>query len=45
MSQFSRNSAVVVLERWTTWPVAFALTELTKADEAKVGKLVKKAVA
>jgi hypothetical protein len=26
------------------WPVAFALTELTAADEAKVGALVKKAV-
>jgi uncharacterized protein YdhG (YjbR/CyaY superfamily) len=26
------------------WPVAFALTELTAADEAKIRKLVKKAV-
>jgi uncharacterized protein YdhG (YjbR/CyaY superfamily) len=25
------------------WPVAFALTDLTAADEAKIGKLVKKA--
>jgi uncharacterized protein YdhG (YjbR/CyaY superfamily) len=27
------------------WPIAYALTELTKADEAKLRKLVKKAVA
>jgi len=26
------------------WPIAFALPELTKADEAKIAKLVKKAV-
>jgi hypothetical protein len=26
------------------WPVAFALTELTAAEEAKIGALVKKAV-
>ena len=26
------------------WPIAFALTELTAADEAKIRKLVKKAV-
>jgi uncharacterized protein YdhG (YjbR/CyaY superfamily) len=26
------------------WPVAFALTELTAADEARIGALVKKAV-
>ena len=26
------------------WPIAFALTELTAADEAKIGALVKKAV-
>jgi hypothetical protein len=26
------------------WPVAFALTELTAADEAKIRKLVKTAV-
>ena len=26
------------------WPVAFALTELTAADEARIGELVKKAV-
>jgi uncharacterized protein YdhG (YjbR/CyaY superfamily) len=28
----------------TMWPVAFALTKLTKADEAKIAKLVKQAV-
>jgi hypothetical protein len=26
------------------WPTAFALTELTAADEARIGALVKKAV-
>ena len=26
------------------WPVAYALTELTAADEARIGALVKKAV-
>ena len=26
------------------WPIAFALTKLTKADEAKIAKLVKQAV-
>jgi len=26
------------------WPVAFALTELTAAEEARIGALVKKAV-
>jgi len=26
------------------WPIAFALTELTAADEARIGALVKKAV-
>jgi uncharacterized protein YdhG (YjbR/CyaY superfamily) len=28
----------------TMWPVAFALTKLTKADETKIAKLVKQAV-
>ena len=28
----------------TMWPVAFALTKLTKADEAKIAKLVRQAV-
>jgi hypothetical protein len=26
------------------WPTAYALTELTAADEARIGALVKKAV-
>ncbi|MDQ6771989.1 MAG: DUF1801 domain-containing protein [Candidatus Dormibacteraeota bacterium] len=32
------------LDEGAVWPVAFALTELTAADEARVGALVKKAV-
>jgi uncharacterized protein YdhG (YjbR/CyaY superfamily) len=32
------------LDEGTVWPVAFALTELTAADEARIGALVKKAV-
>jgi uncharacterized protein YdhG (YjbR/CyaY superfamily) len=32
------------LDNGSMWPVAFALTELTTADEAKLGALVKKAV-
>jgi uncharacterized protein YdhG (YjbR/CyaY superfamily) len=32
------------LDDGSMWPVAFALTELTAADEAKIGALVKKAV-
>jgi uncharacterized protein YdhG (YjbR/CyaY superfamily) len=32
------------LDEGTVWPVAFALKELTVADEAKIGALVKKAV-
>jgi uncharacterized protein YdhG (YjbR/CyaY superfamily) len=32
------------LDEGTMWPVAFALTELTAADEAKIAALVKKAV-
>ena len=32
------------LDEGTMWPVAFALTKLTAADEAWVGALVKKAV-
>jgi uncharacterized protein YdhG (YjbR/CyaY superfamily) len=32
------------LDEGSMWPVAFALTKLTAADEAKIGKLVKKAV-
>jgi uncharacterized protein YdhG (YjbR/CyaY superfamily) len=33
------------LDDGSMWPIAFALPELTKADEAKIAKLVKKAVA
>src|SRR5438067_3614143 len=32
------------LDESTMWPVAFALKELTAADEARIGALVKKAV-
>jgi uncharacterized protein YdhG (YjbR/CyaY superfamily) len=32
------------LDDGTMWPTAFALTELTAADEARIGALVKKAV-
>jgi len=32
------------LDKGAMWPTAFALTELTAADEAKIGALVKKAV-
>jgi uncharacterized protein YdhG (YjbR/CyaY superfamily) len=32
------------LDEGTAWPVAFALKELTAADEARIGALVKKAV-
>jgi uncharacterized protein YdhG (YjbR/CyaY superfamily) len=32
------------LDEGTMWPTAFALTELTAADEARIGALVKKAV-
>jgi uncharacterized protein YdhG (YjbR/CyaY superfamily) len=32
------------LDEGAVWPTAFALTKLTAADEAKIGKLVKKAV-
>ena len=32
------------LDDGSMWPVAYALTELTAADEAKIRKLVKKAV-
>ena len=32
------------LDEDTVWPVAFALKELTAADEARIGALVKKAV-
>jgi len=32
------------LDEGTVWPVAFALKELTAADEARIGALVKKSV-
>jgi uncharacterized protein YdhG (YjbR/CyaY superfamily) len=32
------------LDEGTMWPTAFALTELTAADEARIGALMKKAV-
>ncbi|MGB8005134.1 MAG: DUF1801 domain-containing protein [Gaiellaceae bacterium] len=32
------------LDNGSMWPIAFALPELTPADEAKLGALVKKAV-
>ena len=32
------------LDDGTTWPVSYALTELTAADEARIGALVKRAV-
>ena len=33
------------LDEGAMWPVAFALAELTAADEARIGALVKRAVA
>jgi len=35
---------VANLDEGALWPVAFALTQLTAADEARIGALVKKAV-
>lgn len=32
------------LDDGSMWPVAFALTKLTRGDEARIAKLVKKAV-
>jgi uncharacterized protein YdhG (YjbR/CyaY superfamily) len=32
------------LDEGNMWPIAFALTELTSTEEAKIGALVKKAV-
>jgi uncharacterized protein YdhG (YjbR/CyaY superfamily) len=37
-------SDVANLDEGAMWPTAFALTELTAADEARIGALVKKAV-
>jgi uncharacterized protein YdhG (YjbR/CyaY superfamily) len=36
--------AAAHLDDGTMWPTAFALTELTAADEARIAELVKKAV-
>ena len=33
------------LDEGSMWPIAYALTKLTKADEAKIAKLVRQAVA
>jgi uncharacterized protein YdhG (YjbR/CyaY superfamily) len=35
---------VANLDEGVMWPIAFALTELTAAEEARIGALVKKAV-
>jgi uncharacterized protein YdhG (YjbR/CyaY superfamily) len=37
-------NATANLDEGTMWPTSFALTELTAADEARIGALVKKAV-
>jgi uncharacterized protein YdhG (YjbR/CyaY superfamily) len=37
-------NAAANLDEGTMWPTSFALTELTAADEARIGALVKKAV-
>ena len=39
-----RDLAVLALDDGSIWPIAFALKELTKADEARIAKLVKQAV-
>ena len=42
-AMFGFNDAAK-LDDGTMWPIAFAVTKLTKADEAKIAKLVKQAV-
>jgi uncharacterized protein YdhG (YjbR/CyaY superfamily) len=42
-AKFGFNDAAK-LDEGSMWPVAFALTTLTAADEARIGALVKKAV-
>ena len=42
-AMFGFNDAAK-LDEGSMWPVAFALTTLTAADEARIGALVKKAV-
>ena len=42
-SEFGFNEAAN-LDDGSMWPIVYALTKLTKADEAKIAKLVKQAV-
>lgn len=42
-AQFGFNDAAK-LDEGSMWPIAFALTKLTSAEEAKIAALVKKAV-
>jgi uncharacterized protein YdhG (YjbR/CyaY superfamily) len=42
-AQFGFNDSAK-LDDGSMWPIAFALTKLTKADEARIAKLVKQAV-
>jgi uncharacterized protein YdhG (YjbR/CyaY superfamily) len=42
-SQFGFNDSAN-LDDGAMWPIAYALTELTKADETRIAKLVKQAV-
>jgi uncharacterized protein YdhG (YjbR/CyaY superfamily) len=42
-SQFGFNESAN-LDDGSMWPIAYALPKLTKADEAKIAKLVKQAV-
>jgi uncharacterized protein YdhG (YjbR/CyaY superfamily) len=42
-SMFGFNDSAK-LDEGSMWPIAFALTKLTAADEAKISKLVKRAV-
>jgi hypothetical protein len=44
MSPFSGFMHEANLDEGAMWPIAFALKELTAAEEAKIGALVKKAV-
>ena len=40
----SASTTTANLDDGAMWPTSFALTELTAADEARIGALVKKAV-
>jgi uncharacterized protein YdhG (YjbR/CyaY superfamily) len=42
-SEFGFNESAN-LDDGSMWPIVYALTKLTKADEAKIAKLVKQAV-